>query len=171
MTHSALTSSFSATPPFDRIDLAPMPQSAYLRRVLAFWQDCRGAAVLPAIDCFTPAALAPLGPNPFLCSLVDGGRDYCLQLPGEGLTKVIPTAAKGTMLSQHQFPAVPRLQRLFDMVVQCAEPACGAFNLGVIKGEHLYVELLAAPVGDGDHKVSAVFGGIAFRHPSAGWDA
>lgn len=170
MNGPALTS-FATTPPFDRIDLAPMPQSAHLRRLLEFWRDCRGAAVLPGIDQFGMDVLAELDPDPFLCSVIDGGRDFCLQRPGQRLARVVPAVRKGTMLSQYRSAAVPRLQRLFGMVVQCAEPACGAFNLGAVAEGHLYVELLAAPVGNGNHKVAAIFGGVAFRHPSAGWDA
>ena len=146
----------------------PEPQSPRLKRLLDYWQARRDAA-LPSAEDFTAKALGQLGTGSFLCAVVDGGRDFCLLSAGDSLTRVVPTATNGTMLSQHASPAVSRLQRLLGMVVLRGEPVCGAFSLGRIGNEHIYVELLAAPLGAGS-SVSAIFGGIALRSPSGGWD-
>jgi ribose-phosphate pyrophosphokinase len=142
---------------FERLDLAPQPQGAAPKRVLAQWRAAR-RGVAPKL------AELDLRGDGFTFRKLEGQRDYALVTGGGAVAPLLGAMRDGARVGEApQKRGAVRLRRLFDETLRIGEPALVEFTLVENGRDAADVELIAAPLALADGTLGAVAGALSMR--------
>jgi hypothetical protein len=148
---------------FSLLDSAPKPRSVGLGRLLEHWRDKRGARVMPRLEDIDKTEI---GDATALMFIYRSSRDhaYTLVAGRQAVSSLLGASQVGDSLAQAEDRrAAARCRRLFDCALEAGEPVLGEYRMK--RGQKWSnVEILAAPLADGEPSGKAVFGGVAI-HP------
>ena len=150
------------TPPWLHLDPVPTLQERRLRDLLAFWQQHRGGAVLPARAAFDPLQLRPHLGWLSLARVEPDRRDLRYRLVGTNVVDWHGRDITGQLASQALPPPMPGL---LMFLVEHPRPVRLHGRISWRDKGHLDYEMLALPLADDGVTVDQMLFGWSVPDP------
>ncbi len=150
---------------FDRLDFAPQPCEPALAELLRHWRELRDGYIAPKEKALDLGEIGVAARHAFRFRMGPDARSYSLAEGAAALAPLLGNCKIGDRLAAAPHRrAAARLRRLFEAVRQAGEPVLAEFTLHHGGEISQSVEILAAPLAEGDAtSATSIFGGVAIR--------